>query len=184
MSRPQHRPTGTGWLHRRARKAPVQKHLEGFIVLIQHSPLKFPLMAYGMMPSGHTRSGLEVAALLRRRSPSTDLLLLTLSSSSSEEEEEVDLLAATENGKCSLVIFHSFDLKKKKAEITLWRGSVGIFSICFGTWVCLVGLDGLRFILTAMGLFEHTEVIFIQSNVSQKSNWSRHMNTQWNSRQT
>ncbi|KAG7223975.1 hypothetical protein INR49_015232 [Caranx melampygus] len=57
--------------------------------VMEHSPLKFPLIAYGMMPSGHTRSGLEVAALLRRRSLSTDLLLLTLSS------EEVDLLAAT-----------------------------------------------------------------------------------------
>lgn len=33
------------------------------------SPLKFPLMTYGMMPSGHTRSGLEVAALLRRPRP-------------------------------------------------------------------------------------------------------------------
>lgn len=30
------------------------------------SPVKFPLITYGMMPSGHTRSGREVAALLRR----------------------------------------------------------------------------------------------------------------------
>lgn len=39
---------------------------ERLIVFIQNSPLKFPLITYGMMPSGHTRSGLEVAALLRR----------------------------------------------------------------------------------------------------------------------
>lgn len=32
-----------------------------------NSPLKFPLITYGMMPSGHTRSALEVAALLWRR---------------------------------------------------------------------------------------------------------------------
>lgn len=54
---------------------------ERLIVFIQNSPVKFPLITYGMMPSGHTRSGLEVAALLQRRSVclSAALVLLTLS---------------------------------------------------------------------------------------------------------
>lgn len=60
------------------------------LVFTQNSPLKFPLIMYGMMPSGHTRSGREVAALLRRwslRRPAA-LLLLTLSL-------EVELVTAT-----------------------------------------------------------------------------------------
>ncbi len=40
---------------------------ERLIVFIQNSPVKFPVITYGMMPSGHTRSGLDVAALLQRR---------------------------------------------------------------------------------------------------------------------
>lgn len=42
------------------------------------SPLKLPLMTYGMMPSGQTRSGLEVAALLTRWSLCLTAALLLL----------------------------------------------------------------------------------------------------------
>lgn len=74
---------------------PVLKHTpartdERLIVFTQNSPLKFPLITYGMMPSGHTRSGLEVAALLRRwrLRLSAALLLLT-------DSLEVELLTVT-----------------------------------------------------------------------------------------
>lgn len=66
--------TSTLWVYK-AHNSSVRTD-ERFIVFIQGSPLKFPLMTYGMMPSGHTRSGLEVAALLRRRRLCLSALLI------------------------------------------------------------------------------------------------------------
>lgn len=44
---------------------------------VAHSPVKFPPITNGMTPSGHTRSGLDVAARLLRDLP-LHLLLLSL----------------------------------------------------------------------------------------------------------
>lgn len=46
-----------------------QKVAAKFIVNNCYIPLKFPLMTYGITPSGQTRSGLEVAALFLRWEP-------------------------------------------------------------------------------------------------------------------
>lgn len=129
--------------------------VERLTVFIQNSPVKFPLITYGMMPSGHTRSGLEVAALLQRRSVclSAALVLLTLS----VEEEPLTAIS---------ILKKTFIYLNSQSELFIdWY-----INAFFATWVCVVDR-------AAVDIFEHAEVVFIEGNVSQEGSWGEQMNT-------
>lgn len=112
------------------------------------------------MPSGHTRSGLEVAALLQRRSVclSAALVLLTLSL----EEEPLTVTS---------VFKKSFIYLNSQSELFIdWY-----INWYFATCVCVV--DRLLRTITALDVFEHAEVVFIEGNVSQEGSWGEQLNT-------
>lgn len=66
-----HRLTEDGSLAACKRFRKKKKKKKTQLATVPHGglPLKFPLITYGMMPSGHTLSGLEVAALRWRPKP-------------------------------------------------------------------------------------------------------------------